>query len=274
MAEDTRTTGHRADESDKKRHPTKAGDKAKTPVKTVKKEEATRQNDAAGVAAKKVPGQKTAAPAGTTSQQGVMTPANKKEPISPFERIRMITEAAYYRAEKRGFLAGNPAQDWTEAEREIDSRYTVYFDRSLFGLGVSEGLEAFYKSLESHSLSAVDLNGFLEAQRKNVQALSEAHRKALEGTRELLSQQTQTLAQALDEAVAAIAEFSRSKPASGDEDSEQQQRFLEVLQKPLVTAQELSETAIKANAAAIEPIRRRIAESIEELKRLVSGQQK
>lgn len=33
----------------------------------------------------------------------------------------MIQEAAYYRAEKRGFAPGNEAQDWADAEREIDA---------------------------------------------------------------------------------------------------------------------------------------------------------
>lgn len=35
------------------------------------------------------------------------------------ELQRQIAEAAYYRAEKRGFAAGFEHQDWIEAEREI-----------------------------------------------------------------------------------------------------------------------------------------------------------
>jgi hypothetical protein len=31
----------------------------------------------------------------------------------------MIAEAAYYRAEKRGFEAGHEVDDWLAAEREI-----------------------------------------------------------------------------------------------------------------------------------------------------------
>jgi hypothetical protein len=39
------------------------------------------------------------------------------------ERERMIAEAAYYYAEKRGFEDGEEArlQDWLAAEREIDA---------------------------------------------------------------------------------------------------------------------------------------------------------
>jgi hypothetical protein len=38
------------------------------------------------------------------------------------ERQRMIAEEAYLRAERRGFTSGDPAQDWIEAEIEIDRR--------------------------------------------------------------------------------------------------------------------------------------------------------
>jgi hypothetical protein len=33
----------------------------------------------------------------------------------------MVAEAAYYRAEKRGFRGGDPERDWVEAEAEIET---------------------------------------------------------------------------------------------------------------------------------------------------------
>jgi hypothetical protein len=41
--------------------------------------------------------------------------------VSPEQRYQMIAEAAYFRAEKRGFIGGDSGQDWIEAEAEIDS---------------------------------------------------------------------------------------------------------------------------------------------------------
>ncbi len=35
-------------------------------------------------------------------------------------RYELIAEAAYYRAERRGFAAGDPDEDWREAEREVE----------------------------------------------------------------------------------------------------------------------------------------------------------
>ena len=33
----------------------------------------------------------------------------------------MVAEAAYFRAERRGFAPGNEMEDWLQAETEIDS---------------------------------------------------------------------------------------------------------------------------------------------------------
>ncbi|WP_200374310.1 DUF2934 domain-containing protein [Thiocystis violacea] len=38
----------------------------------------------------------------------------------PEQRLDMIREAAYYKAEKRHFAPGHEAEDWADAEREID----------------------------------------------------------------------------------------------------------------------------------------------------------
>jgi hypothetical protein len=40
--------------------------------------------------------------------------------VTPARRLAMIRDAAYFRAERRGFAPGNDADDWAAAEREID----------------------------------------------------------------------------------------------------------------------------------------------------------
>lgn len=42
--------------------------------------------------------------------------------ITPEQRYRLIAEAAYHRAQQRGFAAGGELQDWLEAEAEVDAR--------------------------------------------------------------------------------------------------------------------------------------------------------
>jgi hypothetical protein len=41
---------------------------------------------------------------------------------TPTELYEMIREAAYYRAEKRGFAPGLEAEDWAQAEAEVLER--------------------------------------------------------------------------------------------------------------------------------------------------------
>lgn len=51
------------------------------------------------------------------------------------QRRRMIAEAAYYRAEQRGFEGGDPVADWLEAEAEVDAHLgSAQHGRVLHGL--------------------------------------------------------------------------------------------------------------------------------------------
>jgi len=50
--------------------------------------------------------------------------------LTPEQRRRMITEGAYYRAERRGFHPGQADQDWLEAEAEIDQILIAGKDRA------------------------------------------------------------------------------------------------------------------------------------------------
>jgi hypothetical protein len=45
--------------------------------------------------------------------------------IDPERRRALIAEAAYFRAESRGFAPGHEAEDWLAAELEVDTALTV-----------------------------------------------------------------------------------------------------------------------------------------------------
>ncbi len=58
------------------------------------------------------------------AQPDTLAPESEQRTASPSSvadasRQRMIAEAAYYRAEKRGFAPGREVEDWLEAEAEI-----------------------------------------------------------------------------------------------------------------------------------------------------------
>jgi hypothetical protein len=41
--------------------------------------------------------------------------------VGPEKRAALIAEAAYFRAEKRGFAPGHEHEDWLAAENEVDA---------------------------------------------------------------------------------------------------------------------------------------------------------
>jgi len=53
----------------------------------------------------------------------VSKPKQTYQSILAEERRHLIAQAAYFRAERRGFQGGCPIQDWLEAEREVSQRY-------------------------------------------------------------------------------------------------------------------------------------------------------
>ncbi len=50
--------------------------------------------------------------------------------IDPERRRALIAEAAYFRAERRGFAPGHEAEDWLAAELEVDTGLTVGVSRN------------------------------------------------------------------------------------------------------------------------------------------------
>lgn len=48
--------------------------------------------------------------------------ARPRVDLSPDEVRKLIAEAAYYRAKKRGFAPGYEVEDWVQAEAEVKER--------------------------------------------------------------------------------------------------------------------------------------------------------
>lgn len=61
------------------------------------------------------------APSAAPAKAAAAKPALAKPTLSPAERMKMIAEAAYYLAQKRGFSGGNELSDWVAAEKQVDS---------------------------------------------------------------------------------------------------------------------------------------------------------
>lgn len=77
--------------------------------------------------ARKVAAKKAPAAAASATGPSPQPPVEEKAmslqhlaKVTAEERLAMISEAAYYKAEKRQFAPGHEAEDWAAAEREID----------------------------------------------------------------------------------------------------------------------------------------------------------
>ena len=62
----------------------------------------------------------------TSQTRSAKAPPVPESAISSQDRRRMIAEAAYFHAERRGFEGGDPDGDWYQAEREIDRLLAKY----------------------------------------------------------------------------------------------------------------------------------------------------
>jgi len=63
------------------------------------------------------------------------TGTTQPAPAEPGRREIMIREAAYYRAERRGFTAGHELEDWLAAEEEVDRWFATRGAPRRYGTG-------------------------------------------------------------------------------------------------------------------------------------------
>lgn len=67
--------------------------------------------------------QASAKHADSTARENPPPVFSELSPVDTEIRSRMVAEAAYYRAEARGFATGYELEDWLEAEAEIDQSF-------------------------------------------------------------------------------------------------------------------------------------------------------
>jgi hypothetical protein len=84
----------------------------------------------------------------------------------------MIAEAAYYRAERRGFAGGDALRDWCEAEAEIDARLRQ-IEHAEFAAWIEEAVETAGGKLASVRRQAARLSADLRGEwQKDVDRLA------------------------------------------------------------------------------------------------------
>ncbi len=137
----------------------------------------------------------------TPAETSPSSPRGKKQTISPAERWLLIRDNARVRAQKRGFVGGNPFDDWLEAEEEIDAEYETDF-RGVFSLTDAEQITEQFKSVFAvYGLDHLSVEALLDKHRDGMEKLAAFNRKLVNSTSELASQQTSLVQDAVREGV-------------------------------------------------------------------------
>lgn len=121
-----------------------------------------------------------------------------QDKVTSEQRRQMIAEAAYFRAERRGFGSGDAVRDWCEAEAEVDARLRQ-LEIAQYLQRLEEALETASKRLASARRKAATLSESARAEwRKDVDKLA-ALRDALKPKLAELKEQGERAGQRLRE---------------------------------------------------------------------------
>jgi F0F1-type ATP synthase membrane subunit b/b' len=111
----------------------------------------------------------------------------------PKDRRERIAEAAYFRAEKRGFRGGDPVADWIDAEHEVEAQLRR---------------DEHHRLLEELETRLATAGKKLKSLRKKVSTLTAEARKEVEQDVQKLAKLRDALEKRLDEAREQGAEAS------------------------------------------------------------------
>ena len=128
----------------------------------------------------------------------------------------------------------------------------------------------FAKLADQYNVPGFDVDAVLEAQRRNVEALTAANQAAAEGVRALAKRQSEILQQTLDASQKAFAKLGKAGSPQ-DAVTQQAQIAKEVFEKAVANTGELTALVAKTNAEAAEVINGRIAEGLDEIKELAEA---
>jgi len=121
------------------------------------------------------------------------------------------------------------------------------------------------KAFAGFTLPGFNVEAMVTAQRKNVEALTQANQLAIEGVQALARRQVEIAREALDEAPALFRELSQ--PGVPQEKFAKQAELAKAtFEKGLATAKELTELVTKANTEAFNVLTKRFTESFEEMR--------
>ena len=125
------------------------------------------------------------------------------------------------------------------------------------------------KMMSDLKLPGVDMQALLATQRKNIEALTAANQMVVQNMQAVAKRQSEILAQAMAE-VSTTAQQIASAGNPQEMSAKQAELTKQAFEKALANMRELAEMINQSNTQAFEVINKRVSESLNELKNLVS----
>ncbi|HSO42387.1 MAG: phasin family protein [Rhodospirillales bacterium] len=141
------------------------------------------------------------------------------------------------------------------------------FDISKFMKEVDPGkmMEEFSKMLKQYNLPGVDMDALMASQKKNLEALTQANRVALEGLQAVAKRQAEILQETMNEASKAVDVLSKAGSPS-EVAAKQAELAKDAFERALSNMRELAEMVAKSNEEATSTINARISATLDEIK--------
>ncbi|WP_445680620.1 phasin family protein [Radicibacter daui] len=127
----------------------------------------------------------------------------------------------------------------------------------------------FTKLMADFKVPGVDMNALVTAQRKNIEALTQANQLAFEGVQAVLRRQTEIFRQTMEEANVMLRELMAAS-APEEKVAKETELLKAAFEKALGNMTELAEMVSKSNKEAADVISKRVVASLDEVKTLVT----
>lgn len=128
-------------------------------------------------------------------------------------------------------------------------------------------VDEFQKMMQQYKLPGVDLDSLVASQKKNVEALTNANKVALEGLQAVAKRQGEILQETMNEVSKAFDTLSKAGSPQ-DVAAKQAELAKDAFERALSNMRELAELVTKANKDATQTINTRISATLDEIKDL------
>jgi phasin family protein len=112
----------------------------------------------------------------------------------------------------------------------------------------------------------VDLDAVIASQRRNIEALTEANKVAIEGIQAVVRRQFEIGSQTVDEISTIVRDLVQPTRSVEDRVAKQAEYSKQAIEKGLSNALEIGELVKKASTEAVNVLGKRVAESIDEVR--------